>query len=303
MGPLFLTGASGFVGRQLLTALAARPGNLTCLARNPESLAALLAGRPGWRAVAGDLAALARDPAPLSGARTIVHLAARTGKASAAEFNAANVEGTSALLAAARSAGVQRLIFVSSIAAAFPDRRYYPYAESKRAAEALVRESGLDIAILRPTMIFGAGSPVFTGLAKLAAGPAAIALGGGHVRVQPIHVDDIVSLILALAAEAQLGGRVLEAGGPETLTMRELLSRIRQRVRGVPGPILPLPLEPLRTLLGLIEPVALPLLPLTAGQLASFANDSVATPDPWVGARATGFHSVDQMLAEGGTGD
>ena len=45
---------------------------------------------------------------------------------------------------------------------------------------------------------------------------------------------------------------------------------------------------------------ALPLLPLTAGQLASFANDSVATPDPWVAARAGAFRTVDQMLAEGG---
>ncbi len=302
MGPLFLTGASGFVGRRLLAALGGSRLDLTCLARDPAALTPLLAGHSRWRATTGDLAALARDSAPLAGARTIVHLAALTGKASAAAFAAANIEGTRALIAGARSAGVSRLIFVSSIAAAFTDRRFYHYADSKRAAEALVRESGLDIAILRPTMILGAGSPVYTGLAKLAGAPAAVALGGGRVRVQPIHVDDVVALLVALMAEPQLSGRVLEAGGPEIVTMRDLLVRIRQRVRGRPGPVLPLPLEPLRTLLGLVEPLALPVLPLTAGQLASFANDSLATPDPWVAARAGGFRTVDQMLAEGGAG-
>lgn len=300
MGPLFLTGASGFLGRRLLAALASLDIELTCLARSPGALTPLLTGRPRWRTASGDLATLAHDSASLVGARSIIHLAALTGKASGAQFVDANVEGTRALIAAARSAGVRRLIFVSSIAASFADRRYYPYAESKRAAEALVRESGLDIVILRPTMIFGAGSPVFTGLARLAAGPAAIALGGGRVRVQPIHVDDVVRLLLALAAEEDLGGRILEAGGPEVLSMRELLVRIRRQLKGVAGPVLSLPLEPLRTLLGLIEPVALPVLPLTAGQLASFANDSVASPDPWISQRMKGFRTVDQMLAEGG---
>ena len=302
MGPLFVTGATGFLGRRLIAALAPLDVELTCLVRTPGALTPQLTGRPRWRAAVGDLAGLALDSVPLGGARTIIHLAALTGRASGGQFFEANVAGTRALISAARSAGVTRLVFVSSIAASFPDRRFYPYAESKCAAEALVRESGLDTVILRPTMIFGPGSPVFNGLAKLAAGPAALALGGGRARVQPIHADDVVRLLLALATMERLGGRILEAGGPEILSMRELLVRIRRQLKGVTGPVLSLPLEPLRTLLGLIEPLALPVLPLTAGQLASFANDSVASPDPWIREHMQGFRTVDQMLAEGGAG-
>jgi nucleoside-diphosphate-sugar epimerase len=89
--------------------------------------------------VRADLAEPATYRDALTGAQTVVHVAATTGKARPAVYERNNVQATRALLEASAAAGVARFVFISSIAAAFPDRRYYPYAESKIAAEAAVR--------------------------------------------------------------------------------------------------------------------------------------------------------------------
>ena len=86
--------------------------------------------------------------------------ACATGKASAADHHRLNVEGTAALVAACQQAGVSRLLFVSSIAVTFADQTGYHYAAAKTAAEQIVHGSGLRVRVVRPTMIFGAGSPV-----------------------------------------------------------------------------------------------------------------------------------------------
>jgi NADH dehydrogenase len=300
MGPLFITGATGLVGRACLTALHGRASRITCLTRKPEALSDLLSGRQDWRAVEGDLQSLARDPSPLSGSSTVLHLAASTGKASASVHREVNVEGTRGLLVAARAAGVRRFVFVSSIAAKFPDRRFYPYAEAKLVAESLVSESGLDWAIVRPTMVFGPGSAVQAGLEKLACAPVGVCFGNGNNRVQPIQVDDLARVLVELMTQPTLDMARVEVGGPDAIPMLELLRRIRQARRGQSEPFLRVPLEPLRSLLGLVEPVLLPIMPLSAGQLASFANDGVASPSPLVDGLRSTMQSLDAMLAGAG---
>ena len=296
-GPMLLTGGSGFVGRRLLASLRGAELDLRCLVRDADHLAAVEPPEPTWRYAPGRLEDPSSYRAALEGVRTVLHLAATTGKAPRAEHFAVNREATRALLEAARAAGVARFVFVSSIAAGFVDRRHYHYAEAKRAAERAVAESGLDVAILRPTMIFGPRSPLARGIARLAALPIGIRFGPGDVLVQPIHVDDVVAAIRALAAREPLGGLVVEAGGPEQLSLRELLVRLRERVRGRRGPFLAIPVGPTRAALALLEPALLPLLPLTAGQLAGFVNPGVAAPAP-PGVIPAPIRTLETMLAE-----
>ncbi|MCC6988811.1 MAG: NAD-dependent epimerase/dehydratase family protein [Acidobacteria bacterium] len=292
---VFVTGASGFVGRRLVPALARLQRPLVVLDRSGAlTPAALPAGSTVCR---GDLLSPASYLDALRGCDTVLHLAAATGKASAADHHRVNVEGTAALVAACREAGVERLLFVSSIAVTFADQTGYHYAAAKTAAEAIVRRSGLRAAIVRPTMIFGAGSPVEAGLAKLALLPVIVAPGGGRVRVQPVHVDDLAACLLEIIEHDRFPGDVIEIGGPDVLPIAALLQAIRASRGGQPGRVLPVPLVLLRAPALVAERAGLgAVLPVTAGQLASFANDSTAQPAPLDAAQPARMIPLARML-------
>ena len=80
------------------------------------------------------------------------------------------------------------------------------------------------------------------------------------------------------------------------MSFGDLLGQIRERVRGRSGGLLHLPLGSLRTLVGAVEPVLLPLLPFSAGQLAAFANDSTADRHPLVDRVRPHMMAIDGML-------
>jgi nucleoside-diphosphate-sugar epimerase len=232
----------------------------------------------------------------LAGVDTVVHLAAATGKSTREELFAVNGVATSELVARARDAGVRRFILVSSIAAAFGDRRYYPYAESKLAAEGAVLASGIDVLIVRPTVVLGRGSPTARSLRALAAGPVAVCFGSGQVVTRPIHVSDLARVLVEAVSLPELGNRIVEVGGPETISMERLLRRIREVVRGRTGPLVKIPIVPLRQVLAFVEPVLRPILPFTAGQLASFVNDG-RPRQPWPTPFSSPSTGLDVMLS------
>ena len=295
--PLVITGASGFIGGRVLHALAERGATkVTALARDPSRLIRHTEWRPEWRAVQCDLASAAVPADAIPPDAVLLHLAASTGKMSPADMSTVNVQGTARVVDAARAASARHLIFVSSIAAGFADQRWYHYARAKRAAEQLVSASGLPYSIVRPTMVFGPGSAIETALTGLATGGAPIVLGTGTVRVQPVHVDDVAALLLALVAGAPVGAAPLEVGGGERLTLRELLARIRSFRALAPRTPLSIPLGAVRLALGVVEPVVLPLLPVTAGQLAAFVNHSDAAPSDIVVRLLPAPRRIDAML-------
>ncbi|MEP6999346.1 MAG: NAD(P)H-binding protein [bacterium] len=297
MSALFVTGATGFVGRRVARALA-RDGHedVRLLTRHPERMPSI---RAGWSVVSGDLARPAEWSARLEGVDTVVHLAASTGKVRKGVHVDAIVGGTERLLDAARTAGVSRFMFVSSVAAGFANRRYYPYADAKAAAEALVRESAFDWLIVRPTMVFGPDSPVLRGLRKLAMLPLPLIFGSGTEPVEPIFVDDLAAMLVAALGVRPWGGKTITLGGPERVTTEELLGRLRAmgNAPGLRARFIHLPLPLFREALGTIEPLLFPLMPLTAGQLATFANPSVGDRDAFVAQLPAPTIGIDEMLA------
>jgi uncharacterized protein YbjT (DUF2867 family) len=227
----------------------------------------------------------------------ILHLAAATGRLPGPVMRAVNVEGTRRLLEVATAAHAAHVLFVSSIAAGFQNQRWYHYARAKREAEALVRQGGIPATIVRPTMVFGAGSPVQAGLERLAIGALPLVPGTGLVRVQPIHVDDLVQLLLALAFRLPETDSTIEVGGGEQGTLRQLLAAMRA-ARGLPARRpWSVPLGPIRVLLAGAEPILGPRLPVTAGQLASFLNDSIAEPHPLTGELLPRPHRWSELLS------
>jgi len=287
-GALFVTGASGFVGRRVLALAGERFERVIALARG--EIADLPAGAESLR---GDL--LASSPAPwelsLAGCDAVLHLAATTGKAAPAEYERGIVEATRRLASAAQRAGVRHFVYVSSIAVRFADRAHYPYADAKTRAERAVRESGVPATIVRPTIVAGPGSPVMNGFATLALAPFTPVFGDGQKRVAPIHVDDLAELLVEIAAR-EPSAEPIELGGPDVFTLDALLSGLRSAHGRGSVRLVHLPLAPIRALLAALEPALRPVLPLTAGQLATFANDGLPSPSAFTAQRAPGLRPV-----------
>jgi len=290
MSRLFLTGGTGFVGRRVIDRLVRERRETVALVRSAENQL-LDTVTP----VRGDLLDPASYRDALSGCDTVLHLAALTGNAAASEHRRINLTGTTELLRQARKAGVRRFLFVSTIAAGFPDLRRYPYAQAKLEAESAVRESELETLIVRPTMVLGQDSPILAALARLAAMPILPIFGRGDTPVQPIHVEDLSRLLLQIVDSLEFDGATIELGGSTILTIEELLREIGART-GNAGRSLHLPLAPLLLLLAAVEPMVGRWLPLTTGQLGSFRFDGTARPDEFWRKHRGELSSLASML-------
>jgi len=295
-GSIFLTGASGFLGGRLLARLAAGGSErVVCLCR--KAAAPTGGGLPAnVECVPGDLDDREAYAAALASCDTVVHLAAATGKQSPAEYWRVNRDGTEALVLAARRAGVRRFLHVSTIAVKFADQSRYYYAQSKEQAEAIVAQSGMRFAIVRPTLILGSGSPVLEGLSRLAALPVVPVFGNGITPVQPIFVEDLATCVAAMLDEDLFDGQTVEIGGPEVLTIEDLLRRVRKAQGGGEARVVRLPARPIAAFLAWIEPLLRSVLPFTAGQLASFTNAGTVESNPWVAHWQTRMKGVDEAL-------
>jgi NADH dehydrogenase len=292
-GSVFLTGANGFLGRRLLPLLAAcAERKIFCLVHKKPTESQ----QQNVEFISGDLLSGNAFAHALDGCDAVVHLAAATGKHSPEDYFRINRDGSKSLMAAAQQAGVRRFVHVSTIAVKFSDKSHYPYAQSKEQAEMAVKQSSLHWTIVRPTMIFGKDAPVLAGLSRLAALPLVPIFGNGLTPVQPIHADDVAASLIAMLEDESLIGRTVEIGGPEVVSIENLLLRIRSSVGRGSAPVVHLPARLIAACLGWVEPWLRPLLPLTAGQLASFTNPGTISPDPWVEARQVGMKRVDEML-------
>jgi nucleoside-diphosphate-sugar epimerase len=293
---IFVTGAGGFIGKNFIQRQSFAAERRFKILTRIEPATPLLKGGL-VEPVLGDLLKPETYRAALEGCDAVVHLAAATGRTIRSEYQRINVDGTMALLQACKIAGVQHFLHVSTIAAGYPDQRYYHYAQTKLQAESLVRESGLDFALLRPTIVLGENSPIWKVLVKIASLPVVPLPQGQPVRVQPIHVNDVARGIDRLLERDHLNGEILELGGPRQMLFSEFLQLIQIALRGAPGKIVRVPLSPFRFGLAALEPLLRPVMPVTAGQLSVFANDSVASENWLLAELRASMPSTQETIA------
>jgi nucleoside-diphosphate-sugar epimerase len=292
-GAIFLTGTSGYLGSRLLPRLASDGARrIVCLSRRKPVDS--VSGNVEF--VRGDLLERESYAGAIAGCDSVVHLAAATGKHAPAEYMRVNRDGTEALAIEARRAGVQRFLHVSTIAVKFSDKSHYPYAQSKQQAEAIVAKTGLRWIVVRPTLILGKNAPGLIGLSRLAGLPIVPVFGDGRTLVQPVFVDDLAACLIAILKDDRFEGQTMEIGGPQVLSIEDLLLSIRRAQGGRGTTVLHLPARPIAACLGWMEPFLRALLPFTAGQLASFSNAGTIDPDPWVEQQQVKMKSVDEML-------
>ncbi|MBN2489280.1 MAG: NAD(P)H-binding protein [Planctomycetes bacterium] len=147
------------------------------------------------------------------------------------------IENTKKLFAAARDAGVRRVVHIS-ITNPSEDSALEYFAGKARLERALI-ESGLSYAILRPAILFGNEDILVNNIAwTLRKLPVFGVFGSGNYRLQPIHVEDLAALAVREGESAE--NRIVDAIGPETFTFRELVARIGEII-GKRRPIVSVP--------------------------------------------------------------
>ncbi len=252
---LALTGATGFVGSHVLNAALDAGWRVRALARDPSRLP----DHPLLEPLRGSLEdddALARL---VTGADTVLHVAGLVAAAREADFHRINAEAAGRLAETAARAGIRRFVHVSSLAAREP--HLSPYAASKRASEAAVTGAAgarMSVAVLRPPAVYGPGDRATLGLFDQLTRPVTLLPGRRDMRVSLIHVRDLASALLHLAASEDIDGEVLEMddGTPQGYTWEDMA-----RIAG----------DVLR------RPVRMVLLPRTLVRLAGFGADLVST--------------------------
>jgi NADH dehydrogenase len=220
-------GGSGFVGRHTVRALAKRGWRIRAAVRRPDLAGHLQPmGNVGQiQAVQANLrypVSVARAVAGADAAVNAVGILAPVGHQT---FEEVHVEGAHAVAVACREAGVKTLVHLSAIGADAGSSS--SYAASKAKGEAHVLEAMPSAVILRPSVIFGPEDELFNRFAAMARrSPALPAVGGGTTRFQPVYVADVASAVAAVLEGAAKGGTVYELGGPEIVSLREILERV-----------------------------------------------------------------------------
>jgi NADH dehydrogenase len=219
-------GGSGFVGRNVVRALAKREYRIRVAVRRPE-LAGYLQpmGRVGQiHTVQANIRHQGSVEAAIRDAHVVVNLVGILAEGGAQTFAAVQADGAGTIAKAAAAAGAQ-MVHVSAIGA--DETSESGYARSKAAGEKAVLAAVPSATIMRPSVVFGpedAFTNRFAALARVS--PFLPLIGGGLTKMQPVYVGDVATAVADAVDGKAKAGATYELGGPETLSMREIMETI-----------------------------------------------------------------------------
>lgn len=283
---ILITGATGYIGRHLVSRLVAQGERPRCLVRDVKRAATILpAGKV--ELVQGDTV----DPASLQkavlGIDTIVHAAFITAdhKESAGNhYKDTNVRGTENLIKAAKYAGVKRIIEISGLGT--KEDKPGSYMQGRYLSEKMLKESGVDWTIIQPSVLFGKDAPFIKGLADLIrSSPVVPLIGGGKTMFQPIYVEDVVTVIINVLEDTARTSRHVKKtytiGGPAYYSFSQVIDMLlnamhKSRIKA------PAPIALVGVGAAMMEAV-LPKPPLTKAAMALFSFDNT-----------TDLHSIER---------
>lgn len=226
---ILVTGGTGFVGRSLVRKLIDDGHSVRLLIRPSLSSPNLPKGLPVEVAVSGlhDSRGLA---AAMAGVETVIHLAGVERRGTRDDLLNVDVEGTRMVLGAAKSAKVEKLIYLSHLganrASAFPNLKV------KGIAEELIRQSGIDYLILRSAILFGQNDAFTTGLAQLLSIIPFVFFvpGDGQSLLQPLWVEDLTTALVWSLERNDMLNQVLEVGGPEYFSFSAIVDIVARAI-------------------------------------------------------------------------
>ncbi len=255
-GTIAVAGGTGFVGGEIARELRRRGRNVIALSSRGESARGQLPDDIGIRTA--DVRNGASLRAALEGVDELVISLAFPGlpveqPEKGYTFEEVDAAGTERLVAAGQDAGVGKVVYISGAGAGHDAERHWFRAKAR--AEDAVRGSGMCWTVIRPTWVFGPGDVSlnrFLGFAR--ALPFVPLTNFGHQQLAPVFVRDVAALAADSLEQEAAAEQVFEIGGPETLTMREVLHRAmdvagtRKRLLPAPAPLVKLAAWPMRFL-------------------------------------------------------
>lgn len=241
---VFLTGATGFIGRQVLFALAARGHEVTCLARGPgvERIAAWQL--PNVRAVAGEFTRPAEWLDAIAGQEVVINAVGIIRERGGTTFELVHRAAPIALFDAAARRGVAKIIQLSALGADAGAQSQYHL--TKRAADDYLRALGVPYVVLRPSFVYGPYDQSMKLFASFAALPITPVPGDGQYRIQPVAVEDLVRAVILAVEQPTIRDAVVDVGGASALRFDDLfheLARWLGKPRGativhIPWPVM-----------------------------------------------------------------
>ena len=288
---VLVAGGTGFVGTAIVHAMRARELEVRVLARHPERAGALAS--LGAELVPGDLTDAGSLTAAAEGCTHVVNLVAIL-KGSREDFRRVMVDGTAALLAAARDAGVERFVQMSALGTSEETKDLVPYYEAKWRIERAVEGSGLEYVLVRPSFVFGKGGALPTFVRQVKLSPVVTVIGPGTQRIQPVWLEDVAAFFATVVDDPRAPGRIWELGGPDVVTWDELYLAIA-RALGKQRRLLHVPFPVARTGARLTQWA--PGAPLTADQIVMIeAGDNVCSNSDATDTFGLRLVSLDEQL-------
>jgi len=245
---IVVTGGTGFIGREVVLRLLEPGGDeVVVTSRSTE-------GRAGGRSRAQVVQAFAGDATSLGKAFTradvVVHAIQFPNHpvedpSRGRTYMEVDGKGTQTAVRVAKALGVRRFVYISGAGAG--QGRPQPWFQAKDMAEAALRESGMEYAILRPSWIYGPRDRSMNRFVFFCRYlPVVPVIGDGKTRVDPIYVKDVARCVAEAVRREDCKDKSFELGGPERLTMDEIIRTIQSLLRGSR----PLPLRLLERLIG-----------------------------------------------------
>ena len=290
---VLVLGGTGFVGRHVCEQLARQGLAITVPTRRAVN-AASVQSLPGLTVIEADV----HDPVQLqqllTGQDAVINLVAIL-HGSAADFQKTHVQLPRSLARACAATGVKRVVHISALGAANDAPSLYQ--RSKAGGESVLHSAGLDLTVLRPSVIFGAQDQFLNVFAKLQTVLPFMPLAGSGTRFQPVWVGDVAHAVVHCLMHFDTVDNTYEICGPEVWTLADLVRQagIWAGVRhGLGRPVWPMPMA-----LGWLQAVMMELAPgaplMSRDNLRSLQVDNVATPN------APGLHALGiQPAAVGG---
>jgi len=245
-----VTGATGFVGREVVRQ---------------------------FQAAGGEVRPVGRDWSALPAADCVVHLVGIIIERGPNTFDRVHVELTRRVVDATRRAGIKRYLHMSALGTR--PNAVSRYHQTKWAAEEIVRQSGLAWTIFRPSVIYGPGDKSINVLANVVRRlPVVPVLGDGEGKIQPVAVEVVAREFVRAAGDTGSVGKTFELCGPVALTWNELYDELQQ-VLGTRKPKVHLPVPVARAVAAVFEKL-LRNPPFTRDQLRMLGEDNIGDPYP-----------------------